>query len=63
MSDASLSPSAARKVARLSGLAVVAWAVAGLCLLPMVAVALAALLGGTETVTEAKFVPRSRRPE
>ncbi|WP_299694423.1 iron ABC transporter permease [uncultured Tateyamaria sp.] len=50
MSDASLSPSSARKVARPHGIAVIAWGVALMCLLPMVAVALAALFGGTDTV-------------
>ncbi|WP_415919385.1 ABC transporter permease [Tateyamaria sp. SN6-1] len=50
MSDASISPSPARSVRRPHGIAVIAWAVALVCILPMVAVALAAAFGGTDTV-------------
>ena len=50
MSDATTSPIPARRVAGPHGIAVIAWVVAGMCLLPMVAVALAEVLGGTDTV-------------
>jgi len=36
---------------RVRGLSLMAWTVAGICLLPMLAVALAALTGGTDTIT------------
>ncbi|MEO0745225.1 MAG: iron ABC transporter permease, partial [Pseudomonadota bacterium] len=50
MSDATTSPVSARRAAGPHGIAVIAWVVACMCLLPMVAVALAAVLGGTDTV-------------
>ncbi|MEL7261781.1 MAG: iron ABC transporter permease [Pseudomonadota bacterium] len=45
------SPSfSASRTSRPQGIALIAWVVACMCLLPMVAVALAAVLGGTDTV-------------
>ena len=47
MTSASFSAS---RTSRPQGIALIAWVVACMCLLPMVAVALAAVLGGTDTV-------------